>query len=246
MSACVRTEGIGGIWIVRSCWVHGSRSYSNERGPRRRVYSPSCLPPSRARSNCMPRCLFSSLNCQPLTHFFYGKLRHQRLRPHRAQCLARHVPEATSSASARSTISPTRIPSRILLKWDSVHGKFDGEIGYDDENIIVRGHKIKILKERDPAQVAVERSWRWMSSWNRPAFSPAATRPSCTSAKAARKGPDQRAGEKSGRDDLHRRSTTRSTTRQSTPSFRTRAARPIASRRWRKCCTTISGSSMAS
>src|SRR3954447_16488120 len=37
-----------------------------------------------------------------------------------------------------------------LLKWDSVHGKFDGEIGYDDENIIVRGHQIKILKERDP------------------------------------------------------------------------------------------------
>lgn len=37
-----------------------------------------------------------------------------------------------------------------LLKWDSVHGKFDGEIGYDNENIIVRGHKIRILKERDP------------------------------------------------------------------------------------------------
>jgi glyceraldehyde 3-phosphate dehydrogenase len=37
-----------------------------------------------------------------------------------------------------------------LLKWDSVHGRFDGEVGYDDENIIVRGHKIKILKERDP------------------------------------------------------------------------------------------------
>jgi glyceraldehyde 3-phosphate dehydrogenase (phosphorylating) len=40
-----------------------------------------------------------------------------------------------------------------LLKWDSVHGKFDGEIGYDDENIIVRGHKIRILKERDPAKL---------------------------------------------------------------------------------------------
>src|SRR5260370_24864920 len=40
-----------------------------------------------------------------------------------------------------------------LLKWDSVHGKFDGEIDYDDENIIVRGHKIKILKERDPANL---------------------------------------------------------------------------------------------
>jgi len=37
-----------------------------------------------------------------------------------------------------------------LLKWDSIHGKFDGEIGYDDQNIIVRGHKIRILKERDP------------------------------------------------------------------------------------------------
>src|SRR5438034_10716099 len=40
-----------------------------------------------------------------------------------------------------------------LLKWDSVHGKFEGEIGYDEENIIVRGHKIKVLKERDPANL---------------------------------------------------------------------------------------------
>lgn len=40
-----------------------------------------------------------------------------------------------------------------LLKWDSVHGKFDGKIGYDEENIIVRGHKIRILKERDPANL---------------------------------------------------------------------------------------------
>jgi glyceraldehyde 3-phosphate dehydrogenase len=40
-----------------------------------------------------------------------------------------------------------------LLKWDSVHGKFDGEIGYDDENIVVRGHKIRIFKERDPAKL---------------------------------------------------------------------------------------------
>src|SRR6201993_1061116 len=40
-----------------------------------------------------------------------------------------------------------------LLKWDSVHGKFDGEIGYDEENIVVRGHKIKIFKERDPGNL---------------------------------------------------------------------------------------------
>src|SRR4051794_21617597 len=43
-----------------------------------------------------------------------------------------------------------------LLKWDSVHGKFDGDLGYDDENIIVRGHKIRILKERDPGKLPWE------------------------------------------------------------------------------------------
>src|SRR5436189_389803 len=40
-----------------------------------------------------------------------------------------------------------------LLKWDSVHGKFYDEIAYDDENIIVRWHKIRILKDRDPANL---------------------------------------------------------------------------------------------
>ena len=40
-----------------------------------------------------------------------------------------------------------------LLKWDSVHGRFDGEISHDEENIIVRGHKIKVLKERDPGNL---------------------------------------------------------------------------------------------
>ncbi len=37
-----------------------------------------------------------------------------------------------------------------LLKWDSVHGKFDGKISYDEQNIVVRGHPIRIFKERDP------------------------------------------------------------------------------------------------
>src|ERR1700756_741402 len=40
-----------------------------------------------------------------------------------------------------------------LPKWDSVHWKFDGEISYDEQNIIVRGHKIRILKERDPGNL---------------------------------------------------------------------------------------------
>src|SRR5438067_206243 len=40
-----------------------------------------------------------------------------------------------------------------LLKWDSVHERFDGDIGSDEQNIIVRGHKIRVLKERDPANL---------------------------------------------------------------------------------------------
>lgn len=37
-----------------------------------------------------------------------------------------------------------------LLKYDSVFGKFDGEVGYEGDELIVNGKKIKILAERDP------------------------------------------------------------------------------------------------
>lgn len=38
-----------------------------------------------------------------------------------------------------------------LLKHDSNYGTYDKEVGHDDENIIVDGHKVKVLAERDPA-----------------------------------------------------------------------------------------------
>src|SRR3546814_10209891 len=38
-----------------------------------------------------------------------------------------------------------------LLKYDTVLGRFPLSIGYDDENIIVDGKKIRALAERDPA-----------------------------------------------------------------------------------------------
>jgi glyceraldehyde 3-phosphate dehydrogenase len=60
--------------------------------------------------------------------------------------------EQVESVRAINDITDTHTLAH-LLKWDSVHGKFDGDLGYDDENIIVRGHKIKILKERDPAKL---------------------------------------------------------------------------------------------
>ncbi|MDX1905170.1 MAG: type I glyceraldehyde-3-phosphate dehydrogenase [Thermonemataceae bacterium] len=37
-----------------------------------------------------------------------------------------------------------------LLKYDSVHGKFAGEVSFDAENIIVNGQKIRVYAERDP------------------------------------------------------------------------------------------------
>ena len=40
-----------------------------------------------------------------------------------------------------------------LLKYDSILGRFPGEISYDDESITVDGHKIMAYAERDPAKL---------------------------------------------------------------------------------------------
>ncbi len=40
-----------------------------------------------------------------------------------------------------------------LLKYDSVHGKFDGTVEAGDSEIIVNGKSIKVLSERDPADL---------------------------------------------------------------------------------------------
>lgn len=37
-----------------------------------------------------------------------------------------------------------------LLKYDSVHGRFKGDVSADDNSITVNGHKIKVFAERDP------------------------------------------------------------------------------------------------
>src|SRR6267154_2448478 len=38
-----------------------------------------------------------------------------------------------------------------LLKHDSNYGTYDKEVDHDDTNVIVEGHKVKVLAERDPA-----------------------------------------------------------------------------------------------
>ncbi|MDW0118418.1 type I glyceraldehyde-3-phosphate dehydrogenase [Sporosarcina thermotolerans] len=40
-----------------------------------------------------------------------------------------------------------------LLKYDSVHGIFDAEVGSEDNHLVVNGKKIKVYAEKDPAQL---------------------------------------------------------------------------------------------
>jgi glyceraldehyde 3-phosphate dehydrogenase len=40
-----------------------------------------------------------------------------------------------------------------LLKYDSVLGRFDGEVSFDDDGLVVDGHALKVLAERDPADL---------------------------------------------------------------------------------------------
>ncbi len=41
----------------------------------------------------------------------------------------------------------------FLLKYDSVHGKFEGDIEAKDNSIVVKGKEIKLVKEKDPAKL---------------------------------------------------------------------------------------------
>ncbi|SDB80191.1 glyceraldehyde 3-phosphate dehydrogenase [Raineyella antarctica] len=40
-----------------------------------------------------------------------------------------------------------------LLKYDSILGRFEGEVTYDEESITANGHKIMAYAEKDPAQL---------------------------------------------------------------------------------------------
>lgn len=40
-----------------------------------------------------------------------------------------------------------------LLKYDSVHDKFEGNVEFDNQNLIVNGNKIRVFAEKDPANI---------------------------------------------------------------------------------------------
>ena len=40
-----------------------------------------------------------------------------------------------------------------LFKYDSVHGKFNGEVAVEGDTLIINGHKMKVMAEKDPANL---------------------------------------------------------------------------------------------
>ena len=40
-----------------------------------------------------------------------------------------------------------------LLKYDSLHGRFDGTVDFDSENLIVNGKNVRVFEERDPGNL---------------------------------------------------------------------------------------------
>jgi glyceraldehyde 3-phosphate dehydrogenase len=40
-----------------------------------------------------------------------------------------------------------------LTQYDTTHGKFNGEVSVQGDNLVVNGDKIKVLSERDPSKL---------------------------------------------------------------------------------------------
>lgn len=59
-----------------------------------------------------------------------------------------------------------------LFKYDSVYGVYEGEVGFDDNHLLINDEKILFLSEKDPAQlpwknisidVVIESTRLWMA-----------------------------------------------------------------------------------
>ena len=40
-----------------------------------------------------------------------------------------------------------------MLKYDSIHGNFKGEVAVEGDSLVVNGNKIKFFAEKDPANI---------------------------------------------------------------------------------------------
>jgi len=66
------------------------------------------------------------------------------------------------AAEANSTVTVVAVNDPFMtteymayqLKYDSVHGRFEGTVEFDDNNLIVNGRKIRVFKEKNPEEIA--------------------------------------------------------------------------------------------
>ena len=131
-----------------------------------------------------------------------------------------------------------------LLKYDSVYGRFPGEVEETDGSLSVDGREIKVLSERDPAalpwgdlgaDVVIESTGFFTKRDDAAKHLSAGAQKVIISAPATE--PDVTVALGVNFDDVYD-----STTTTSSP---TRRARPTASARSPRCCTTRSASSAA-
>ena len=80
----------------------------------------------------------------------------------------RRIHELNSSDIEVVAINDLTTPSMLayLLKYDSTHGKFPGEVSAYDEGIIVDGKKYPVYAERDAKNIPWVRTTALTSFWN--------------------------------------------------------------------------------
>lgn len=67
-------------------------------------------------------------------------------------CLRAAIKRSDLKVVAVNSTADTKT-SAHLLRYDSTHGKFDGEINYTDDSLIIDGKEVKFLSDRDPSKM---------------------------------------------------------------------------------------------
>ncbi len=63
----------------------------------------------------------------------------------------RHFPDEIEVVGINDLLEPAYLA--YLLEFDSVHGRFDGQVAVDGQTLLVNGRRIRLTQERDPAQL---------------------------------------------------------------------------------------------
>ena len=64
--------------------------------------------------------------------------------------LVQRFPEEVSVVAINASSDATM--REYLLKYDTLHGRFDGDVHVEGENLNVNGKTVRVVKEKDPAQ----------------------------------------------------------------------------------------------